>query len=93
MESFGSSATLLPKTSFNDVFAAVQADEVDYAVIPIKNSSNGAVVGTFDLLADREDLYSDLVVCGEYYLSVHHCLLVKEQPGMSILPMNMHLYI
>ncbi|KAL1957098.1 hypothetical protein VTO42DRAFT_6356 [Malbranchea cinnamomea] len=79
LESFGPTATLLPQPSFADAFAALQAGEADYATIPFENSSNGAVVQTLDLLADREGLYPDIVVCGEYYLSVHHCLLVKEQ--------------
>ncbi|KAI1943814.1 prephenate dehydratase [Ophidiomyces ophidiicola] len=76
--SFGKQAVLLPQTSFQDAFALLQANEADYASIPLENSSNGAVVQTLDLLADRKGLYSDITVCGEYYLSVHHCLLVKK---------------
>lgn len=33
---------------------------------------------TLDLLADRENLYKDVKVCGEYYLTVHHCLLARK---------------
>lgn len=33
---------------------------------------------TLDLLADRQGLYHDVAICGEYYLPVHHCLLVKK---------------
>lgn len=36
------------------------------------------MVQTLDLLADRNDLYKDVKVCGEYYLTVHHCLLVRK---------------
>lgn len=78
MECFGAESTLLPKSSFNDAFAAVQSQEADYASIPLENSTNGSVVQTLDLLADREGRYGDLAVCGEYYLSIHHCLLVKS---------------
>lgn len=78
-ESFGrTSADLLPHTNFADAFSALQQQEVDYAVIPCENSTNGSVVQTFDLLADRNDLYKDVKVCGEYYLTVHHCLLVRK---------------
>lgn len=47
-------------------------------MIPFENSTNGSVVQTLDLLADRNDLYRDVKVCGEYYLTVHHCLLVRK---------------
>ncbi|KAJ5263761.1 hypothetical protein N7478_011366 [Penicillium angulare] len=78
-ESFGKKAAdLLPHVSFADAFAAVQSQEADYAVIPCENSTNGSVVQTLDLLADRNDLYKDVKVCGEYYLTVHHCLLVHK---------------
>lgn len=69
---------MIPHVSFADAFAAVQQQEADYAVIPFENSTNGSVVQTLDLLADRNDLYKDVTVCGEYYLTVHHCLLVHK---------------
>lgn len=47
-------------------------------MIPFENSTNGSVVQTLDLLADRNGLYKDVKVCGEYYLTVHHCLLVRK---------------
>ena len=69
---------MLPHVSFADAFSALQQQEADYAVIPFENSTNGSVVQTLDLLADRNDLYKDVKVCGEYYLTVHHCLLVRK---------------
>ncbi|OGE49062.1 hypothetical protein PENARI_c023G08481 [Penicillium arizonense] len=78
-ESFGKiSADLLPHASFAEAFAALQQKAVDYAVIPCENSTNGSVVQTLDLLADRDDSYRDVTVCGEYYLTVHHCLLARK---------------
>lgn len=56
----------------------MQQQRADYAVIPFENSTNGSVVQTLDLLADRNGLYKDVEVCGEYYLTVHHCLLVRK---------------
>lgn len=47
-------------------------------MIPLENSTNGSVVQTLDLLADRDNLYKDVRVCGEHYLTVHHCLLVRK---------------
>ncbi|KAJ5081389.1 hypothetical protein NUU61_009653 [Penicillium alfredii] len=78
-ESFDkTSATLVPHASFAEAFASVQQQEADYAVIPFENSTNGSVVQTLDLLADRNGMYNDVKVCGEYYLTVHHCLLVRK---------------
>lgn len=47
-------------------------------MIPCENSTNGSVVQTLDLLADRDESYKDVKVCAEYYLTVHHCLLVRK---------------
>lgn len=78
-ESFkNTDAELLPHTSFADAFTAVQRQTADYAVIPFENSTNGSVVQTLDLLTDRSAQYTDVQVCGEYYLTVHPCLLVRK---------------
>lgn len=58
-----------------DIFAAVQSDSVSYGVVPFENSTNGSVVYTLDLFADRQSQYPNVYVCGEAYLDVHHCLL------------------
>jgi len=47
-------------------------------VVPFENSTNGAVIFTFELLADRQNQYPDVSVCGEAYLDVNHCLLGKR---------------
>ncbi|PLB51792.1 chorismate mutase/prephenate dehydratase [Aspergillus steynii IBT 23096] len=78
VESFGTSVELLARPSFPDAFASVQHQEVDYAIVPFENSSNGSVVQTLDLLADPAGSYPDVRVCGEHYLSVHHCLLARH---------------
>jgi len=59
-------------------------------VVPFENSTNGAVIFTLELLADRHHRYPDITVCGEAYLDVSHCLLGKkcvrsttESPVMS----------
>ncbi|KAK2764612.1 prephenate dehydratase [Emmonsiellopsis sp. PD_33] len=78
LELFSTSATLLPKPNFAEAFAAIQSNEADYAVIPFENVTNGSIVQTLDLLADRHARYQDIAVCGEHYLTVHHCLLVRK---------------
>ncbi|KAK4501972.1 hypothetical protein PRZ48_007782 [Zasmidium cellare] len=66
---------LQPQTSIEDVFAAVQSGTASHGVVPFENSSNGSVVFTLDLFADRDGKYSDILVEGEIYLPVRHCLL------------------
>lgn len=43
--------------------------------MPFENSSNGSVVFTLDLLADLAEKHPDILVCGETYVAVKHCLL------------------
>jgi prephenate dehydratase len=65
--------------SFPEAFDALQNEEVEYAIIPLENSTNGSVVQTLDLLADRKSLYQDVQICDEHFLTVHHCLLVGKE--------------
>lgn len=61
--------------TYLDVFLAVQTSSVLYGVVPFENSTNGSVINTLDLLIDREKICGDVLVCGEAYVPVHHCLL------------------
>lgn len=61
--------------SRSDVFFAVRDSTASYGVVPFENSSNGSVLTTLDLLIDRERRTGDILVCGEIFLPVHHCLL------------------
>ncbi|MDR2880369.1 MAG: prephenate dehydratase [Azoarcus sp.] len=67
---FGSAPTFLPKISIDEVFRAVESDHAHYGVVPVENSSEGAVGSTLDLL-----LAHSLQVCGEVQLRIHHHLL------------------
>jgi prephenate dehydratase len=58
-----------------DIFEALQFDQVSWGVVPFENSTNGSVVFTLDLFADRANQFPDVSVCGEAYLDVHHYLL------------------
>ncbi|KAH8683019.1 Prephenate dehydratase-domain-containing protein [Tricladium varicosporioides] len=69
-----------PATTITDVFKAVQLGEAELGVVPFENSTNGAVIFTLELLADRHDLYSGITVCGEAYLDVSHYLLGRIPP-------------
>jgi chorismate mutase / prephenate dehydratase len=70
---FGSSPTLTPCASIDEVFRAVESGNADYGVVPVENSSEGAIGRTLDLL-----LNSSIKICGEINLPVHHNLLAKQ---------------
>lgn len=69
---FGHAARLLPQATIDDVFRAVEAGHADYAVVPIENSTEGAIGRTLDLL-----LVSPLKICGEVVLRIHQHLLTR----------------
>lgn len=56
--------------SFEEVFAAVESRQVDYAVIPIENSLGGSIHQNYDLL-----LQHPVVIVAETFVKVDHCLL------------------
>lgn len=67
---FGAAPTLHPCASIDDAFRAVETGNADYAVVPVENSTEGAVGRTLDLL-----LSSPLKICGEVNLRIHQNLL------------------
>ena len=60
--------------SIDEVFRAVESGTVGYGVVPVENSTEGAVGRTMDLL-----LVTPLNVCGEITLPVHQNLLSKAE--------------
>ena len=82
---FGHAARLLPQVSIDDVFREVDAGHADFAVVPIENSTDGAIGRTLDLL-----LTTSLKICGEVVLRVHQHLLSNEQSFDSISKVYSH---
>ena len=74
LKNFGSSIHYQPFTSINDVFTAVEKKEADYGVVPIENSTEGAVFHSFDKFAE-----SDLKITAQVFLKIEHALL-SESP-------------
>lgn len=69
-KNFGSSLDYHAVPSIADVFSEVERREADYGVIPIENSTGGAVIHSLDMLAETE-----LKIIAQVYLPVEHCLL------------------
>ncbi len=67
---FGASLRYEPLPSIADVFAEVSKGRADYGVVPIENSTEGAVTHTYDMFVD-----SDLKVCAQILLPIRHNLM------------------
>ncbi len=72
LKRFGSQVTYVPCNTIPDVFTEVERGSVDYGVVPIENSVEGAISYTMDMLVD-----SDLKICAQILLDVSHNLLAK----------------
>ncbi|HYM47600.1 MAG TPA: prephenate dehydratase [Burkholderiaceae bacterium] len=70
---FGSSVTGLPCATLDEVFRTTEAGSGDLAIVPVENSSEGAVSRTLDLL-----LATPLTMLAEVSISVQHHLLTKS---------------
>ena len=69
---FGHSVQAIGLTGIDDVFAQVESSEADFGVVPVENSNQGIVSHTLDRFVD-----SDLKICGEIEMAIHHNLLSK----------------
>ncbi|MEE9332262.1 MAG: prephenate dehydratase [Methylophilaceae bacterium] len=73
LKQFGQGRNAIVCGTIEEVFRSLEADNADYAIVPVENSTEGAVGLTLDLL-----LTSPVRVCGEVALPIHHCLLSKQ---------------
>ena len=69
---FGHSVELIPQPSFADVFDHVERRIADYGVVPIENSTEGAVTHTLDLFAD-----SPLKIYGQVMMPIENNLMAN----------------
>ena len=75
---FGASVEFVPLASFAAVFQEVQNGRADFGVVPIENSTEGAVGPALDLLID-----TPLVIISEILQPVRHALMSREgDPSM-----------
>ena len=63
---------------FADIFNQVETGQADYAVVPIENTSSGAINDVYDLLQ-----HTSLSIVGEMTLTIDHCLLVSGTTDLS----------
>ena len=70
LQFFGREASLYHVTAMEDVMAEVEEGRADYGVLPIENSSAGAVSDNYDLLVKHNNY-----IVAETQLAVRHALL------------------
>ena len=70
---FGEGGNTAGLEQFEDCFIALREGRADYAVLPIENSSTGAIRQIYDLLTQYE-----CYIVGETTVRVEHCLLAPR---------------
>lgn len=63
---------------FADIFNQVETGQADYAVVPIENTSSGAINDVYDLLQ-----HTSLSIVGELTIPIDHCVLVSGSTDLS----------
>jgi chorismate mutase/prephenate dehydratase len=70
LQHFGSSVRMVPESTIQDVFEAVERETVDYGVVPVENSTEGPVSLTLDCF-----IQSEAKICAEIMTKISHDLL------------------
>lgn len=69
---FGASVKYVPQVSIADVFDIVARGSADYGVVPIENSTEGAVNHTLDVFME-----SDLRICAQILMKIENHVVAK----------------
>ena len=73
MKHFGHDAQAQAEIDIDACFQAVETGRADFAVVPVENSTEGAVGRTLDLIVT-----SPLKICSEVMLPIHQTLMRKQ---------------
>lgn len=75
---FGENCDRFYAKTFEDAFIALREQRADYAVLPIENSSTGAIADVVDLLAENK-----YYIVGEIFIPIRHCLMGVKGANIS----------
>ncbi|MBA4417836.1 MAG: prephenate dehydratase [Syntrophus sp. (in: bacteria)] len=64
----------IPCKEFQEVFDEVATGQLDFGIVPVENSLEGAVTQVNDLLTE-----TDLKIVGEIHIPIHHALLALPE--------------
>ena len=70
---FGASVDYLSVDNISGIFNMVEKGYADYGVVPVENSTEGAVTHSLDMFVD-----SGLLVCAEIIVEISHNLLSRQ---------------
>jgi chorismate mutase / prephenate dehydratase len=82
---FGGSIEMRSCTTIDEVFKQVETAATGYGVVPVENSTEGAIGRALDLL-----LATPAKVCGEIMLPVRQCLMSRAKSQKSIKKIYSH---
>lgn len=82
---FGSFVQGEPCATIDDVFRAAESGQTDFAVVPVENSTEGAVGRTLDLMCQ-----TPLLICGEIRLRVTQNLLANVERFSAVTRVYSH---
>jgi chorismate mutase/prephenate dehydratase len=85
LKQFGSSVDAVPCPSIDEVFRALEAGGVDFAIAPVENSTEGSITRTLDLL-----LAAPLSVVAEVSLPVNQHLLTRSGSMQGVVRICAH---
>ena len=76
-ETFGAETGTLPCATFGELFSSVETGRADLGMLPIENSTAGAINQSYDLLLEH-----DLTITREVIFRVRHALMAA--PGATL---------
>lgn len=76
---FGHAVAAIPLASIDEVFRRTESGDADFAVVPVENSTEGAVGRTLDLL-----VATSLRICAEIELRVRQNLMTRDADLSSV---------
>lgn len=85
LKHFGHDVVTSPVATIDAVFRDVESGNCAYGVVPVENSTEGMVSHTLDMF-----LQSQLTLCGEVLLPIHHCLLSHCATASSVTRVYSH---
>ncbi len=85
LKHFGHAVNCVAESGISEIFHAVETQRVNYGLVPVENSTEGAINHTLDLLMD-----TSLTICGEVSMRIQHCLLSANTNMADIKAVHAH---
>lgn len=73
IQSFGTDTINIPYDNFREMIVDVDLKILDFALLPIENSTTGAITRSLDLMKDY-----NVYITGEEFVNVSHCLITFD---------------